>query len=50
VYVVDVTDAAAPRLIEQTLVPGTTRSVAVANGLVYVGDSAATLDILTVAP
>jgi hypothetical protein len=46
VYVVDVTDAAAPRLIEQMLVPGTTRSVAVANGLVYVGDSAALVDVI----
>jgi hypothetical protein len=46
VWVVDVTDPTQPHLIEQVIVPGTTRTITAKNGLVYAGDSASTLDII----
>ena len=44
VYLVDVSDPTQPNIIDQAIVPGTTRSVTVLNNVVYAGDSASTLD------
>jgi hypothetical protein len=48
VDVFDVTNPAAPQRLRHVVVPGTTRTVAYAGGLVYAGDSAATLDVIDV--
>src|SRR5204862_8284301 len=45
-YVVDVSNASQPQLIRQVIVPGTARSVDAGAGTVYVGDSAAILDVV----
>jgi hypothetical protein len=50
VYVLDVANPAQMRLTKQLIVPGTTRTVTHANGYVYVGDSAAVLDVIDVLP
>jgi hypothetical protein len=45
-YVIDLTNPAAPRVVKQVVVPGTTRSLTSANGYVYAGDSASVIDAL----
>jgi len=47
VYLIDVSNPAQPEVIDQAIVPGTTRSIALANNLVYAGDSASIIDVLT---
>jgi hypothetical protein len=44
--VFDVTNPTAPQRLRHVVVPGLTRTVAYADGLIYAGDSAATLDII----
>jgi hypothetical protein len=46
VYMVDITNPAAPRMVKQVVVPGTTRTLASANGYFYAGDSASVIDVL----
>lgn len=46
VYVVDVTNGAAPVLVKQIIVPGLTRSVTSGSTYVLTGDTTATLDII----
>src|ERR1019366_7930690 len=46
VWVVDASDPTQPRLLEQIIVPGTTRTITASNGLIYAGDSASPLDII----
>ena len=48
--VVDVSTPAQPQIVQQVALPGTTSSVVVADGLVYVGDSATTVDVLAFSP
>jgi hypothetical protein len=48
VYVVDASDPTAPHLLEQLIVPGTVRPVVASGGFVYVGDGAASLDVIAV--
>jgi hypothetical protein len=50
VYVLDVTDGAHPNLLTQITVPGTTRSITIAGDLVYAGDSAAIMDVISLLP
>ena len=50
VYLVDVSDPTQPNIIDQAIVPGTTRSVTAVNNTIYAGDSASTLDILLITP
>jgi hypothetical protein len=47
VYVIDVSNASAPSLIRQVIVPGITKSVAIAANYAYSGDSAAIVDVIT---
>ena len=49
-YVVDVSNAAQPQLVRQVIVPGLIHTVTTANGLVYVGDGAATVDVVALVP
>ena len=49
-YVVDVSNATAPRLVRQVMVPGTVRTVAAAGDVVYVGDGAAVVDVVALVP
>lgn len=42
----DVADPVRPALLGRLVMPGATRSVMVANGLVYAGDSAGTIDVV----
>ena len=49
-YVVDVSNAAQPQLVRQVIVPGLVHTVTTANGLVYVGDGAATVDVVALVP
>lgn len=48
VYALDVSDPTNPRLIEQIITPGKTRSVVSAGDLFYVGDSASLIDVVSV--
>jgi hypothetical protein len=50
IYMLDVANPAAPRLVKQIIVPGTTRSLAAANGRLYAGDSAGIIDVITLNP
>jgi hypothetical protein len=50
VYMIDVANPAAPRLVKQLIVPGTTRSLTTANGRLYAGDSAGIIDVITLIP
>jgi hypothetical protein len=50
VYMLDVANPAAPRLVKQLIVPGTTRSLTVAAGRLYAGDSAGIIDVITLTP
>jgi hypothetical protein len=45
-YVIDIANPAAPKMVKQLVVPGTTRSLTSANGYVYAGDSAGVIDVL----
>jgi hypothetical protein len=47
VYVLDASDPTQPQFIEQIIVPGTTRAIAAEGTLVYAGDSASTLDVIS---
>jgi hypothetical protein len=49
-YILEVSNPAQVTLIEQIIVPGTTRSVTNANGYVYTGDSAAIIDVIQLGP
>jgi len=49
-YVLDVTNAAQPQLVRQVGVPGVIRKAVAGNGLVYVGDGAATVDVVGLVP
>ncbi|TMA38747.1 MAG: hypothetical protein E6J79_05780 [Deltaproteobacteria bacterium] len=49
-YVVDVSNASAPQLVKQVMVPGMVRTVSAAVGAVYVGDGAALVDVVTLVP
>jgi hypothetical protein len=46
VYVLDVSNGSQPRLLRQIIVPGMTRALTSANGLIYAGDSAGLLDVI----
>jgi hypothetical protein len=46
VYLIDLTNPAAPKMVKKVVVPGTTRSLTSANGYVYAGDSASVIDVL----
>jgi hypothetical protein len=46
VYMLDVANPAAPRLVKQIIVPGITRSLVATNGRIYAGDSAGVLDVI----
>jgi hypothetical protein len=48
VYVLDMSNATSPSLIKQVIVPGLTKSVAIAGSYAYAGDSAAIVDVITV--
>jgi len=50
VWVVDVSAPAQPVLVDQIIVPGLVRAVAAIPGFVFVGDSAAIIDVIQVAP
>jgi hypothetical protein len=50
VYVLDVSNPTQPWLIDQIVVPGTTRAIAAEGNLAYVGDSASTLDVISLWP
>ena len=50
VYLLDVANPAAPRLVKQIIVPGTTRSLAAVDGRIYAGDSAGIIDVITLLP
>ncbi|MFN8625413.1 MAG: hypothetical protein U0587_05455 [Candidatus Binatia bacterium] len=50
VYLVDVSEPTQPAIIDQAIIPGTTRSVTVFDNMVYAGDGASTLDILRINP
>jgi hypothetical protein len=50
VYIIDVTNATQPTLIDQIVVPGTTRSVTNRNGYIHAGDSAAIVDVISLTP
>jgi hypothetical protein len=50
VVVVDVSVPSQPQIVQEIVVPGTTCSITVNNGLVYTGDSASTVDILELGP
>lgn len=46
VYVLDASDPTQPHVIEQVIVPGTTRAITAEGNLVYAGDSASTIDVI----
>jgi hypothetical protein len=48
IYLVNASNPAAPVLVRQQIVPGTTRTVVEAGGRVYAGDSAALVDVFAV--
>lgn len=50
VYMIDVANPAAPRLVKQIIVPGTTRSLAAVDGRIHAGDSAGIIDVITLNP
>jgi hypothetical protein len=45
-YLIDLTNPAAPAMVKKVVVPGTTRTLTTANGYVYAGDSASVIDVL----
>jgi hypothetical protein len=47
VYIMDMSNASAPRLIKQVVVAGATTSVTVAPNYAYAGDKAAIIDVIT---
>jgi len=49
-YVLDVSNVAAPQLVKQVTVPGIVRTVAATGAAAYVGDSAGVVDVVTLVP
>jgi hypothetical protein len=47
-YLFDVSDPRSPYPVDQAIVPGTTRCATTAGGLLYAGDSASIIDVLTI--
>jgi hypothetical protein len=50
VYVLDVSNAAQPVLVEKIVVPGLTRTIFATSSFVYAGDEAAILDVIQLGP
>ena len=50
VYVLDVSNAAQPALVEKIVVPGLTRTIFATSTFVYAGDEAAILDVIQLGP
>ena len=48
VYVIDVSNPAQPTFVDQITVAGTTRTVVAVSGFVYVGDSAAIVNVIEI--